>query len=145
MQLKNMIEQVNDLRSKRQMLQAQDNQLKQELERLEADIKSLANDMGHEMSDMSEQDFQSLLAEIGDTQRITIEVVFAENRRQLINELQVPHGATIEDGIMLSGILDDLPGVSLESHKVGIYGMVKPLSETLHDGDRIEIYRPVNG
>jgi putative ubiquitin-RnfH superfamily antitoxin RatB of RatAB toxin-antitoxin module len=100
--------------------------------------------MGQEYGDLSEEEFQLLLSEIGDEQRITIEVVYAENDNQNIIELQVPQGATIEDGVVLSGILEQVADIDLSRNKVGIYGMVKPLTETLNEGDRIEIYRPIN-
>jgi len=144
MELTTLVNQANELRQQRLKLESQDKQLKQQLEEVEARIKSLANDMGQDYGDLSEEEFQLLLSEMGDEKRINIEVVFAENDRQIINELQVPQGATIEDGIVLSGILEQLPDMDLAENKVGIYGMVKPLAEVLHDGDRIEIYRPVN-
>jgi len=144
MELTTLVNQANELRQQRLKLESQDKQLKQQLQEVEARIKSLANDMGQDYGDLSEEEFQLLLSEMGDEKRINIEVVFAENDRQIINELQVPQGATIEDGIVLSGILEQLPDMDLTENKVGIYGMVKPLAEVLHDGDRIEIYRPVN-
>ena len=144
MELTTLVNQANELRQQRLKLESQDKQLKQQLEEVEARIKSLANDMGQDYGDLSEEEFQLLLSEMGDEKRINVEVVFAENDRQIINELQVPQGATIEDGIVLSGILEQLPDMDLAENKVGIYGMVKPLAEELHDGDRIEIYRPVN-
>lgn len=143
MELKTLVNEANELRQQRLKLEAQDKQLKQQLEEVESRIKSLANDMGQNYDDLSEEEFQLLLSEMGDEKRINIEVVFAQEDRQMINELQVPQGATIEDGIVLSGILDKLPEIDLAQNKVGIYGMVKPLAEMLHDGDRIEIYRPV--
>jgi putative ubiquitin-RnfH superfamily antitoxin RatB of RatAB toxin-antitoxin module len=144
MELKTLIKEANELRQQRQKLQVQDARLKEQLEQLEQQIKTLADGMEQEYSDLSEEEFQLLLSEIGDEKRITIEVVYAENDNQNIIELQVPHGATIEDGVVLSGILDQVADIDLSQNKVGIYGMVKPLTETLHDGDRIEIYRPVN-
>lgn len=144
MDLKSLVRQANALRQERLKLESRDKQLRQQLEEVETQIKSLANDMGQEYGDLSEEEFQLLLSEMGDEKRISIEVVYAENDRQVINELQVPQGATIEDGIVLSGILDELPAIDLAENRVGIYGMVKPLAEVLHDGDRIEIYRPVN-
>jgi putative ubiquitin-RnfH superfamily antitoxin RatB of RatAB toxin-antitoxin module len=55
----------------------------------------------------------------------------------------VPRGANIEDGIVLSGLLEQCDDVDLGRNKVGLYGVIKPLSEILTEGDRIEIYRPV--
>ena len=43
----------------------------------------------------------------------------------------------------MSGVLDDYPEIDLQTHKVGTYGKVQPLDHILRDGDRVEIYRPV--
>lgn len=144
MQLKSLIKQANDLRQQRQLLRQQDSLIKQQLADIEAQIKNLANNAGEDYAELSEDEFQMLLAELGDEKRINIEVVYAEQERQIIQELEVPEGATVEDGIVLSGILDALPHIDLASTKAGVFGKVKALSESLQDGDRIELYRPVN-
>jgi hypothetical protein len=93
---------------------------------------------------LSEEEFQSLMADSKSSTNLSVEVVYVTNDKQLILETQVPRGASIEDGIVLSGLLEQCDEVNLETNKVGIYGFVKPLSELLSDGDRIEIYRPVS-
>jgi putative ubiquitin-RnfH superfamily antitoxin RatB of RatAB toxin-antitoxin module len=75
--------------------------------------------------------------------QITAEVVYATREKQLVKEIQLSRGASIEDGIMVSGILDVFPEIDLSSFKVGIYGTVKALDQAVQEGDRIEIYRPV--
>lgn len=144
MKVKQLIEQINEVRKQRHQLQLQDKQLKAQLDALETQLKSLAEETGQDFSKLSEEEFQMVLAELGDAKRITIEVVYAQCEKQIINELQVPQGATIEDGIVLSGILDQAAEVDLTTNKVGIFGVVKPLSQVLADGDRVEIYRGVN-
>ena len=64
-------------------------------------------------------------------------------QRQLILELQVVPGTTAEQAIRASGILGQFPNIDLEGSKVGIFGKPCKLTETLHDGDRVEIYRPL--
>lgn len=145
MQLKTLVKQANDLRQQRRVLEQQDQELAQRLGQIEAQISAIANNTGQDYENLSEEEFQMLLSELGDDKRINIEVVYADREQQIINELQVPEGATIEDGIVLSGILDRLPQIQLSASKVGIYGAVKPLTEILREGDRVEIYRPVNG
>jgi putative ubiquitin-RnfH superfamily antitoxin RatB of RatAB toxin-antitoxin module len=94
-------------------------------------------------SDLSEQEFQSLMADLGDPKQVTVEVVYATKVEQAIHEVQLAQGASIEDCIIMSGILDGCPDIDLSVNKVGINGAVKPLSERVADTDRIEIYRPV--
>jgi len=74
---------------------------------------------------------------------LTVEVACALPRRQLILELQVDQGTTAEQAIRTSGILDQFPEIDLQSSKVGIFGKPCKLSQTLHHGDRVEIYRPL--
>ncbi|HEX2549273.1 MAG TPA: RnfH family protein [Gammaproteobacteria bacterium] len=76
-------------------------------------------------------------------QEIDIEVAFANPTQQRILSLKVPRGSTIEDAIHLSGILEIFPEIDLTQHKVGIFSQIKKLSDFLHPGDRIEIYRPL--
>jgi putative ubiquitin-RnfH superfamily antitoxin RatB of RatAB toxin-antitoxin module len=75
--------------------------------------------------------------------QITIEVVFAKPDEQMIEQLHVPSDTTIEAAIRQSGVLERFPEIDLASNKVGVFGKAAALKSTLHDGDRIEIYRPL--
>lgn len=92
---------------------------------------------------LTEDEFQSLMAGSSSPATITVEVVYVTSEKQFILEVQVPRGANIEDGIILSGLLEQCDDIDLSENKVGLYGMIKPLSETLAEGDRVEIYRPI--
>lgn len=74
---------------------------------------------------------------------LAIEVAYALPRRQQILELQVEEGTTAEQAIRASGMLEQFPEIDLESSKVGIFGKPCKLTDTLHNGDRVEIYRPL--
>ena len=74
---------------------------------------------------------------------LTVEVACAFPRRQLILELQVDEGTTVEQAIHASGILEQFPEIDLQSSKVGIFGKPCKLTDTLNHGDRVEIYRPL--
>ena len=74
--------------------------------------------------------------------QIAVEVVFAKPGEQVLEQLHVPVDATVE-AVRRSGILERFPEIDLTSNKVGIFGKATQLSATLHDGDRIEIYRPL--
>jgi putative ubiquitin-RnfH superfamily antitoxin RatB of RatAB toxin-antitoxin module len=56
--------------------------------------------------------------------------------------LQLPAGATLADAVRASALLpSDLP---LHAWPVcGIWGKVQPLTQPLHDLDRVELYRPL--
>lgn len=109
----------------------------------QTDISSNMDAVDEDYENLTEDEFQSLMADSSATRTITVEVVYITSEKQLILEVQVPRGANIEDGIVLSGLLEQCDEVDLGVNKVGLYGVIKPLTETLEDGDRIEIYRPV--
>jgi uncharacterized protein len=80
---------------------------------------------------------------MGHAEQLTVEVAYALPRRQLILDLRVAAGATAEQAIRASGILEQFPEIDLQHNKVGIFGKPCRLTDTLRDGDRVEIYRPL--
>ena len=70
-----------------------------------------------------------------------VEVAYARPDVQVILEVDVAEGATAEEAIRASGILDRFPEIDLTQQKVGIFGKVAPLSKALSEWDRVEIYR----
>ena len=74
---------------------------------------------------------------------IPVEVVYALPDRQVILALEVPADASIAEVIAQSGILQQFPGIDLDSSKVGVFGKLGKLTDSLHAGDRVEIYRPL--
>ncbi|MFW5954688.1 MAG: RnfH family protein [Guyparkeria sp.] len=72
-----------------------------------------------------------------------VEVAYARPDVQVILEVDVPEGATVEEAIRKSGVLERFPEIDLSSQKVGIFGKVAPLSQALREWDRVEIYRPL--
>jgi len=70
-----------------------------------------------------------------------VEVAYARPDVQVILEVDVAQGATAEEAIRASGILDRFPEIDLAQQKVGIFGKVAPLSKDLREWDRVEIYR----
>jgi len=74
---------------------------------------------------------------------ITVEVAHARPERQLILIVEIDAGATLEQAIRASGMLEQFPDIDLAVNKVGVFGKLGKLSDTLLDGDRVEIYRPL--
>ncbi len=74
---------------------------------------------------------------------IRVEVVFATAERQRLVELALPVGATVRDAIRRSGLSKHFPDVDLDALEVGIWGRVVPREQLLKDGDRVEVYRPL--
>lgn len=72
---------------------------------------------------------------------IAVEVAYATPQKQHLLSLNVPQGSTLEDAVRRSGILELCPEIDLEVNKVGVWGKLSTLGQTLAPRDRAEIYR----
>ncbi|MBI3546288.1 MAG: RnfH family protein [Gammaproteobacteria bacterium] len=79
----------------------------------------------------------------GDANTWRVELVYATSTHQELIEVFISPGATIEEVILHSGILNLFPEIDLSRQAVGIFGQVLSLQEPVHDRDRVEIYRPL--
>ncbi len=70
-----------------------------------------------------------------------ISIVYALPHEQFIEELDVPEVCTVEQAIKMSTVLIKYPNIDLTINKVGIFAKLVKLTQELHDGERIEIYR----
>lgn len=75
------------------------------------------------------------------TDKLTVEVAYAQPDRQQIITVKLEQGTTIETAIDRSGIVELFPEIDLNKQKVGIFSKLKKLTDVVKDGDRIEIYR----
>lgn len=80
-----------------------------------------------------------------DVNMIEIEVAYALPEKQKILKVQVEEGSTIRQAAQQSTIVDEFPELNLDEAKYGIFGKASraPDTDTVCDGDRIEIYRPL--
>ena len=76
-------------------------------------------------------------------EKISVEVAYALPDQQTIVALTVAADATLQEVIQASGLLDQFPDIDLKKNKVGVFGKLGKLTDTLHAGDRVEIYRPL--
>jgi putative ubiquitin-RnfH superfamily antitoxin RatB of RatAB toxin-antitoxin module len=74
---------------------------------------------------------------------IKVEVAYARPDEQVILELETPVGASVEQAVQQSGVLEQFPEIDLTTNKVGIFGKLTKLTNVLKAGDRVEIYRPL--
>ena len=72
-----------------------------------------------------------------------IEVAYAKPSEQVILTLDIADGLTAEAAIIESGILQRFPEIDLTINKVGVFGRLCKLDQTIKAGDRVEIYRPL--
>ncbi|MBZ4194898.1 MAG: RnfH family protein [Candidatus Contendobacter sp.] len=74
---------------------------------------------------------------------IRVEVAYARPNQHVIIPVEMPEGATLEQAILQSRLLEQFPDLDLKTAKVGVFGKLGKLSTLLRAGDRVEIYRPL--
>lgn len=73
-----------------------------------------------------------------------VEVAYADSSDdQLLLRVAVPEGASLEQAIRCSGMLERFPQIDLASMRIGVFGRLRERGELATPGDRIEIYRPL--
>jgi len=75
--------------------------------------------------------------------KIQVEVAYALPEKQYLRQITLPEGSSVEQAIVASGLLTLRTDIDLKKNKVGIYSRSVKLTDTVHDGDRVEIYRPL--
>lgn len=73
---------------------------------------------------------------------IRVEVVYADAHKQIVRDVEVPVGATVEQAIQAFGIRRALPAGRIPA-AIGVFGRLVAADATLADGDRVELYRPL--
>ena len=74
---------------------------------------------------------------------IRVEVVYALPERQYLRTVKLEEGSNVEQALLASGLLELRKDIDLKKNKLGIYSRPVKLVDTVNDGDRIEIYRPL--
>jgi putative ubiquitin-RnfH superfamily antitoxin RatB of RatAB toxin-antitoxin module len=72
-------------------------------------------------------------------------VAYATRERQYLWSVVLPYEATIADAVAAARRIANLESVPWDSAPVGIYGELRARSDVPQDGDRIELYRPLEG
>ena len=72
-----------------------------------------------------------------------VEIVFALPDRQSLKSVPVATGETVADVVAKSGLRADFPEIEIDSLAVGIWGREADRTQPVKEGDRIEIYRPL--
>jgi uncharacterized protein len=74
---------------------------------------------------------------------ITVEVVCATAECQWLRKITLPAGSRVIEAVEQSGILQAMPEMALDPTRLGVFSRRVSPDDTLHDGDRVEIYRPL--
>ena len=72
-----------------------------------------------------------------------VEIVFALPERQELLEVDVEEGATVGDVLARSGLSHLFPGQDFAALQAGIWGKVVARDQVVREGDRVELYRPL--
>lgn len=75
--------------------------------------------------------------------QLHVQLCYATAMQETLRDLVVGQGTTIEQAIVQSGLLVEMPGIDLARQPVGLFGKKRPLDTVLREHDRIEIYRPL--
>jgi uncharacterized protein len=74
---------------------------------------------------------------------IRVEVVFALPARQDLQTVSLPAGATVADAIEAAGLAARFPQEQIDALPAGIWGKIVTRQRRVRDGDRVEVYRPL--
>jgi putative ubiquitin-RnfH superfamily antitoxin RatB of RatAB toxin-antitoxin module len=72
-----------------------------------------------------------------------VEIVFALPGQQVLLAIDVGEGATVADVIARSGIARRFAATALDDLQAGIWGRPVDRDHVVTEGDRVELYRPL--
>jgi len=78
------------------------------------------------------------------TRQIRVSVVYSPAARQVHEwPLSLPEGATVWQAVQASGVLAAFAALDVSESGAGVWGQRAHPDQMLRDGDRVEIYRPL--
>ena len=81
---------------------------------------------------------------MADLPPLQVTVVYSHTPRHVVElVVQVPATSTLQQALVLSGVLGQYPDLGVGTPDVGVWGKVADITQHLQNGDRIEIYRPL--
>lgn len=72
-----------------------------------------------------------------------VTVVYALPDTSYVVPTEVAEGTTVAEAIAASGLLQWVPALDPAQSGVGVWNYPVALDTVVHDGDRIEVYRPL--
>ena len=74
---------------------------------------------------------------------LRVSVAFALPDRQEVVELELAEGATVADALAAARVAERMPGDAEGGFAVGVWSRQRDPATKLRDGDRVEVYRPL--
>jgi putative ubiquitin-RnfH superfamily antitoxin RatB of RatAB toxin-antitoxin module len=75
--------------------------------------------------------------------KINIKVVYATASEQRLLNVRMPAGVSIRQALLYPGVAEYFPEVDPHRVAVGVYGELVADDYRVQDGDRLEMYRPL--
>lgn len=75
--------------------------------------------------------------------QIAVEVVYARPGRAWRITLDLPAAATVAEALAAADLPARIPGLVVDPACLAIHGRTVGIEETLRDGDRVEVLRPL--
>ncbi len=72
-----------------------------------------------------------------------ISVAHARGAKGNWYQLDLPEPVTVQDALLASPVFQHYPDLDLTVHRIGIFGKFCTADTVLKEGDRVEIYLPV--
>lgn len=73
---------------------------------------------------------------------IRVEVAYADAQLEFLREIELPAGATVVDAVRASRV-GEASAAAAAVTEFGIWSRSVEPTQVLHDGDRVELYRPL--
>lgn len=74
---------------------------------------------------------------------VDVEIAFATPDEQVVIDVTLPEGASVAEALRASAIAERFPDFDFGTASVGVWGRVVARDARVRDGDRIEVYRPL--
>lgn len=74
---------------------------------------------------------------------LAVEVIYALPDRCWRVPLRLPAGATLADALAAADLPSRVPDIEVDPEGLAVFGQAATLATKLHDGDRVEVLRPL--
>lgn len=74
---------------------------------------------------------------------LSVEVVYALVDRHWRVPLRLPAGSVVGDAIAAARLEEAVPDIDIDPARLAVFGRLVTLATPLHEGDRVEVLRPL--
>lgn len=74
---------------------------------------------------------------------LSVEVVYARVDRHWRVALRLPAGSVVGDALAAARLEEAVPGIDIDPARLAVFGRLVTPATPLHEGDRVEVLRPL--